>query len=56
MDEDITTALGNQHGHREILGIVEGAKEDKTGRSALLAQLKECGLSGVKLVKGMPPP
>ena len=40
----------NAEGYREILGIVEGAKEDKAGWSAFLADLKERGLTGVELV------
>ena len=34
----------------EILGICEGAKEDKTGWSAFLKHLKERGLKGVRLI------
>ncbi len=37
-------------GYREILGIVEGAKEDKAGWSAFLKHLKGRGLKGVELV------
>jgi hypothetical protein len=37
-------------GYREILGICEGAKEDKTGWSAFLKHLKERGLKGVRLI------
>ena len=37
-------------GYREILGICEGAKEDKAGWSAFLAHLKQRGLKGVQLV------
>ena len=40
----------NGEGYREILGICEGAKEDKAGWSAFLSHLKERGLSGVRLV------
>jgi transposase-like protein len=40
----------NDEGYREILGIVEGAKEDKAGWSAFLKHLKERGLAGVQLV------
>ena len=40
----------NGEGYREILGICEGAKEDKAGWSAFLGHLKERGLSGVRLV------
>ena len=37
-------------GYREILGIVEGPKEDKSGWSAFLRHLVERGLSGVQLI------
>jgi putative transposase len=37
-------------GYREILGICEGAKEDKAGWSAFLKHLKERGLHGVRLI------
>jgi putative transposase len=40
----------NDDGYREMLGICEGAKEDKAGWSAFLKHLKERGLSGVELV------
>src|SRR5262249_29143786 len=40
----------NESGYREILGICEGAKEDKTGWSAFLKHLKERGLKGVRLI------
>ena len=40
----------NADGYRQILGIVEGAKEDKAGWSAFLAHLKGRGLSGVELI------
>src|SRR5262249_48285618 len=44
-------AIGvNESGYREILGICEGAKEDKTGWSAFLKHLKERGLKGVRLI------
>jgi hypothetical protein len=33
----------NGEGYREILGICEGAKEDKAGWSAFLSHLKERG-------------
>src|SRR5262249_40052823 len=43
----LLVAIGvNQSGYREILGICEGAKEDKTGWSAVLKHLKERGLKG----------
>lgn len=37
-------------GHREILGVVEGAKEDKESWLSFLRQLKQRGLEGVRLV------
>jgi transposase-like protein len=40
----------NSEGYREILGICEGAKEDKSGWSAFLRHLVDRGLSGVQLV------
>lgn len=40
----------NADGFRDILGIVEGAKEDKAGWSAFLKHLKERGLEGVELI------
>ena len=40
----------NAEGHREILGICEGAKEDKSGWSAFPRHLVDRGLSGVRLV------
>lgn len=47
----LLVALGvNDDGYREILGIVEGAKEDKAGWSGFLKHLKERGLKGVELI------
>jgi putative transposase len=44
----LLVAIGvNRNGYREILGICEGAKEDKSGWSAFLRHLKERGLKGV---------
>ena len=40
----------NSEGFREILGICEGAKEDKSGWSAFLRHLVERGLNGVQLI------
>ncbi len=37
-------------GYREILGIVEGPKEDKAGWSVFLRHLVDRGLSGVQLI------
>src|ERR1700739_970194 len=47
----LLVAIGvNDNGYREILGICEGAKEDKSGWSAFLKHLKERGLKGVRLI------
>jgi putative transposase len=47
----LLVAIGvNAQGYREILGIVEGTKEDKAGWSGFLKHLKERGLKGVELV------
>jgi len=47
----LLVAIGvNGDGYREILGICEGAKEDKAGWSAFLKHLKERGLNGVRLI------
>jgi putative transposase len=40
----------NSEGFREILGICEGAKEDKSGWSAFLRHLVDRGLKGVELI------
>src|SRR5215470_13139495 len=39
-----------ESGYREILGICEGAKEDKSGWSEFLKHLKERGLKGIRLI------
>jgi transposase-like protein len=47
----LLVAIGvNSEGYREILGICEGAKEDKAGWSGFLSHLKERGLCGVELI------
>ena len=47
----LLVAIGvNQEGCREVLGIIEGAREDKAGWSAFLRHLKGCGLSDVTLI------
>ena len=47
----LLVAIGvNHEGYREILGICEGAKEDKAGWSSFLKHLKERGLTGVQLI------
>jgi putative transposase len=46
----VLVAIGvNEHGYRKILGVCEGAKEDKAGWSNFLRHLKERGLTGVRL-------
>ncbi|RLB64340.1 MAG: IS256 family transposase [Deltaproteobacteria bacterium] len=47
----VLVAVGvNQDGHREILGVQEGMKEDADSWSSFLRHLKERGLKGVRLV------
>lgn len=47
----VLVAIGvSVSGHREILGVAEGAKEDKAGWSGFLRHLKERGLQGVQLI------
>ena len=47
----LLVAIGvTSKGYREILGIVEGTKEDKAGWSGFLKHLKGRGLKGVDLV------
>jgi transposase-like protein len=47
----LLVAIGvSAEGFREILGIAEGAKEDKAGWSGFLAHLRQRGLAGVELV------
>src|SRR5947207_1605867 len=47
----LLVAIGvNDNGYREILGICEGAKEDKAGWSAFLKHIKERGLRGIRLI------
>jgi putative transposase len=47
----VLVAIGvDQDGYRTILGVAEGAKEDKAGWSSFLRYLKERGLTGVKLI------
>jgi putative transposase len=47
----VLVAVGvNTEGYREILGVAEGAKEDKASWSGFLRHLKERGLKGVELV------
>jgi transposase-like protein len=46
----VLVAIGvNDSGYRKVLGIAEGAKEDRAGWSSFLRHLKERGLSGVRL-------
>ncbi len=47
----VLVAIGiDQDGYRQILGVAEGAKEDKAGWLDFLRHLKERGLEGVQLV------
>lgn len=47
----LLVAVGvSAEGFREILGIGEGAKEDKKGWSAFLGHLKRRGLTGIELI------
>lgn len=50
-DIAILVAIGvNEDGYREILGVCEGAKEDKPSWTKFLRHLKERGLKGVQLI------
>jgi len=47
----VLVAIGvGDDGYRRILGVAEGAKEDKAGWTGFLRHLKERGLKGVRLV------
>jgi len=47
----ILIAIGvNKEGYREVLGVAEGAKEDKASWTAFLRYLKSRGLRGVELI------
>jgi len=47
----VLVAIGvNAEGFREVLGVAEGPKEDKSGWEKFLRHLKERGLKGVRLV------
>jgi putative transposase len=47
----VLVAIGvNEEGYRDILGVVEGTKEDKESWANFLRHLKKRGLSGVQLV------
>ncbi len=47
----VLVAIGvAQSGYREILGVSEGAKEDKASWTGFLRELKERGLKGVELI------
>ena len=44
-------AIGvDTNGYRRVLGVREGAKEDKAGSTAILRYLKKRGLKGVELI------
>jgi len=47
----ILVAIGvNREGYREVLGVAEGAKEDKASWTAFLRYLKGRGIKGVELI------
>lgn len=47
----VLVAIGvNAEGYREVLGVIEGPKEDKSGWEKFLRHLKERGLKGVRLI------
>ena len=47
----VLVAIGvSLEGYREILGVAEGAKEDKASWTGFLRYLKERGLDGVQLI------
>lgn len=47
----VLVAIGvNEYGHREILGVAEGTKEDRESWKNFLRHLKGRGLTGVRLV------
>jgi transposase-like protein len=47
----VLVAIGvSREGFRDILGVAEGAKEDKAGWLGFLRHLKERGLTGVELI------
>ena len=47
----VLVAIGvNTEGYREVLGVAEGAKEDKASWCSFLRYLKERGLKGVELI------
>lgn len=47
----VLVAIGvGEDGHREILGVCEGTKEDKESWRSFLRHLKERGLKGVRLI------
>jgi transposase-like protein len=45
----VATGVG-EDGYRKVLGIAEGHKEDKVGWSGFIKQLKDRGLTGVRLI------
>jgi transposase-like protein len=50
-DVAVLVAVGvNEQGFREVLGVMEGAKEDKASWQGFLRHLKQRGLKGVRLV------
>src|SRR6201981_1132425 len=52
----LLVAIGvNESGYREILGICEGAKEDKSGWGGVLKPLKESGGEGAPVILSRAP-
>jgi transposase-like protein len=50
-DVAVLVAVGvNQEGFRDILGVMEGAKEDKASWTKFLRHLKDRGLQGIQLI------
>lgn len=50
-DVAVLVAVGvNEQGYREILGVMEGAKEDKAGWTKFLRHLKQRGLQAPRLI------
>jgi len=50
-DVAVLVAVGvNEQGFRDVLGVMEGAKEDKASWTKFLRHLKQRGLEGVRLI------
>jgi transposase-like protein len=49
----VPVAIGvGSDGHREVIGVAEGMKEDAASRHSFVSSLPERGLTGVRLVAG----